>query len=303
MAVLARETPSAAARGRGGLRWLDPRRRARLGRLLLHAVLIVLGLSFVMPFAWMISTSLKQPGNEFVFPPRWIPNPIEWSNYKTALVDAVPFLTYFKNTLIITVAATVFDVLTSAVVAYSFARLRWPGRNVIFVLTLATLMLPNIVTVIPTFLMMRYVHWIDTLLSVVMVSWAGGRAFSIFLFRQFFLSIPPELDEAARMDGANPLRVFWSVILPLSGTVVATVTIFDVLNNWNDLFNPLIYLNSESNYTMALGLSQYAVGHYGTLYNLQMAAAVVMTLPVIVLFFFAQRFFLRGIVTTGLAAR
>ncbi|HKC75350.1 MAG TPA: carbohydrate ABC transporter permease [Chloroflexota bacterium] len=183
------------------------------------------------------------------------------------------------------------------------ARLRWPGRNVMFMATLATLMLPSIVTIIPTFLLMRYLHWIDTFYPLIVPSWAGGSAFSIFLFRQFFMTIPLELDEAARVDGANPLRIFWSIILPLSGPVLATVVIFDVLNYWNDLFNPLIFLNSESNYTMALGLTQYAVGHNGTFYNLQMAASVVMTIPVILLFFFAQRYFMRGIVTTGLAAR
>ena len=169
--------------------------------------------------------------------------------------------------------------------------------------TLATLMMPNIVTVIPTFLLMRHLGWIDTFLPLIVPAWAGGSAFSIFLFRQFFLTIPPELDEAARMDGANPLRIWWSIILPLSGPALATVAIFDVLNTWNDFFNPLIYLNSESNYTMALGLGQYAVARSGQYYNLQMAAATAMTIPVVLLFFFAQRYFLQGIATTGLAAR
>jgi len=281
---------------------LGQKRGTQVGHLLLHLLLIALGITFLAPFAWLIVTSLKVTGTEFAYPPQWIPKPAMWSNYKAALFDVVPFMSYFKNTAIVTVSATVGDVIMSAVAAYSFARLRFPGRNVLFILTLATLMLPNIVTVIPTFLLMRYLHWIDTFLPLIVPSWAGGSAFSIFLMRQFFMSIPLELDEAAKMDGANPLRIFWSIILPLSGTVVATVAIFDVLNNWNDLFNPLIYLNSESHYTMALGLTQYAVGHNGTFYNYQMAASAVMTLPVIVLFFFAQRYFMRGIVTTGLAA-
>ena len=301
MAVLTREEPrpgAAIAASR-----LGQKRRAQIGHLLLHLALIAVGITFLAPFAWLLSTSLKQSGTEFAYPPQWIPHPIVWSNYKTALVDVVPFFVYFKNTMIITVGATVGDVLMSAVVAYSFARLRWPGRNAMFMATLATLMLPSIVTIIPTFLLMRYLHWIDTFYPLIVPSWAGGSAFSIFLFRQFFMTIPLELDEAARVDGANPLRIFWSIILPLSGPVLATVVIFDVLNNWNDLFNPLIFLNSESNYTMALGLTQYAVGHNGTFYNLQMAAATVMTIPVILLFFFAQRYFMRGIVTTGLAAR
>lgn len=301
MAVQTQEAPGAAAPRRGER--LGQKRRTQAGHLALHLVLIAAGITFVAPFAWLIVTSLKQAGTEFIYPPQWIPNPVEWVNYKTALIDAVPFLSYFKNTVVITIGATSGDVIMSAVAAYSFARLRWPGRNVMFMLTLATLMLPTIVTIIPTFLLMRYLHWIDTFFPLIVPSWAGGSAFSIFLFRQFFLTIPLELDEAARVDGANPLRIFWSIILPLSGPVVATVVIFDVLNNWNDLFNPLIYLNSQSNYTMSLGLTQYVVGLNGTAYNLQMAAAVVMTIPVILLFFFAQRYFMRGIVTTGLAGR
>ena len=301
MAVLTRAERRTGARS---VAWqLGQKRGTQIGHLLLHLALIAAGVTFVLPFAWLLSTSLKQSGTELAYPPQWIPHPAMWSNYKTALVDVIPFFTYFKNTMVITVGATTGDVLMSAVVAYSFARLRWPGRQIMFMLTLATLMLPSIVTIIPTFLLMRYLHWIDTFLPLTVPAWAGGTAFSIFLFRQFFMTIPLELDEAARVDGAHPLRIFWSVILPLSGPVLATVVIFDVLNNWNDLFNPLIFLNSESNYTMALGLSQYAVGHNGTFYNLQMAAATVMTIPVIVLFFFAQRYFMRGIVTTGLAAR
>ena len=301
MAVLTREEQRAGARSAA---WqLGQKRGTQIGHLLLHLVLIAAGVTFVLPFVWLLSTSLKQSGTELAYPPQWIPHPTMWSNYKTALVDVIPFFTYFKNTMIITVGATTGDVLMSAVVAYSFARLRWPGRQIMFMLTLATLMLPSIVTIIPTFLLMRYLHWIDTFFPLTVPAWAGGTAFSIFLFRQFFMTIPLELDEAARMDGANPLRIFWNVIMPLSGPVLATVVIFDVLNNWNDLFNPLIFLNSESNYTMALGLTQYAVGHNGTFYNLQMAASVVMTIPVILLFFFAQRYFMRGIVTTGLAAR
>ncbi len=300
MAVQTQDVRAATARPTTW--YLGQKRRTQLGHLLLHLLLIALGISFLAPAAWLIVTSLKVSGTEFAFPPQWIPKPAMWSNYKAALFDVVPFMSYFKNTVIITVGATVGDVIMSAVAAYSFARLRWPGRNILFMLTLATLMLPNIVTVIPTFLLMRYLHWIDTYYPLIVPSWAGGSAFSIFLMRQFFMSIPLELDEAAKMDGANPLRIFRSIILPLSGTVITTVAIFDVLNNWNDLFNPLIYINSESKYTMALGLTQYAVGHNGTFYNYQMAASAVMTLPVIVLFFFAQRYFMRGIVTTGLAA-
>jgi multiple sugar transport system permease protein len=281
--------------------------RERVGHLVLHLVLIGVGITFLLPFVWLVSTSLKQSGMEFANPPQWIPDPVLWSNYHDALLSDVPFLVFFKNTAIIAAWVTVGDVLVTSLSAYSFARLRWPGRNILFVCTLATLMLPTIVTVIPTFLLMRHLGWIDSFLPLIVPAWLGvsglGGAFSIFLFRQFFLTIPRELDEAARVDGANPLRIWWSIIMPLSGPVLATVVIFDVLNSWNDFFNPLIYLDSQSNFTMALGLGQYVIGHSGTQYNLQMAAATVMTIPVILLFFVAQRYFMRGIVTTGLAAR
>ncbi len=300
MAVLTqREEPTA----HGVAWWGSRQRRQQVGHLLLHLLLTLFGLTFLLPFAWLVVTSLKQTGTEFVYPPVWIPNPIEWVNYKTALIDMTPFFMYAKNTLIITIGATVGDVLVSSLIAYSYARLRWPGRNIMFILTLSTLMLPGIVTVIPTFLLWRYLHMIDSFVPLIVPAWIGGGAFSIFLFRQFFLTIPRELDEASRMDGANPLRIWWSVILPLSGPVLATVIIFDVLNSWNDFFNPLIYLNSESNYTMALGLGQFVVQRAGQYYNLQMAASTFMTIPVIILFFAAQRYFMRGIVTTGLTGR
>jgi multiple sugar transport system permease protein len=300
MAVLTQEE-SASARG---VAWYgSQRRRQQIGHFLLHVLLIALGIAFVTPFAWLIVTSLKETGTEFAYPPVWIPNPVEWVNYKTALTETIPFFMYAKNTLLITVGATTGDVLVTSVVAYSYARLRWPGRNIMFMFTLSTLMLPSIVTTIPTFLLWRYLHMIDTFAPLIVPAWAGGSAFSIFLFRQFFLTIPHELDEAARMDGANPLRIWWSVMLPLSAPVLATVTIFDVLGSWNDFFNPLIYLNSDSNFTLALGLGQFTVGHNGQLYNQQMAAATAMSIPVIILFFVAQRYFMSGIVTSGLTGR
>jgi multiple sugar transport system permease protein len=300
MAVLAQDEGISARR----VAWYgSSKRRQQIGHLLLHLLLIAVGIAFVTPFAWLIVTSLKESGTEFAYPPVWIPNPVEWVNYKTALFDTINFFGYAKNTAFITVSATVGDVLVTSVVAYSYARLRWPGRNIMFMFTLSTLMLPSIVATIPTFLFWRYMGMIDTFAPLIVPAWAGGSAFSIFLFRQFFLTIPHELDEAARMDGANPLRIWWSVMLPLSTPVLATVTIFDVLNNWNDFFNPLIYLNSDSNYTLALGLGQFVVAHSGNFYNQQMAAATAMTIPVIILFFAAQRYFMSGIVTTGLTGR
>jgi multiple sugar transport system permease protein len=283
--------------------WQSRAGRQRLTHVALHIVLLALSVTFLLPLLWLLSTSLKQSGSELSYPPQWIPNPIEWVNYKTALVDLQPTVLYLRNTIMIAGGVTVGDVLMASLAAYGYARLRFPGRNLLFIGTLATLMLPGMVTLVPTFIMMRYLHWIDTYLPLIVPSWFGGNAFSIFLLRQFFLTIPLELDEAARIDGASPVRIWWNVILPLSGPALATVAIFDVLNSWNDFLGPLIYINSPQNFTLALGLGQFQLAHQQTLWNYMMAASAAMIAPVIVLFFVAQRYFMRGIVTTGLAGR
>ena len=294
---------NAAGLSRHAVWWHTRVGRQRLTHLVLHVVLLALSVTFLLPLLWLLSTSLKQSGSELAYPPQWIPNPIEWVNYKTALVDLQPTVLYLRNTALIAGSVTVGDVLMASLAAYGYARLQFPGRNLAFMGTLATLMLPGMVTLVPTFIMMRYLHWIDTFLPLIVPSWFGGNAFSIFLLRQFFLTIPFELDEAARIDGASPLRIWWSVIVPLSGPALATVAIFDVLNSWNDFLGPLIYLNSPQNFTLALGLGQFQLAHQQTLWNYMMAASAAMIAPVIVLFFFAQRYFMRGIVTTGLAGR
>lgn len=285
--------------------WSTRTGRTRIFHLILHVILICLGITFLVPLVWLISTSLKQSGTELVYPPQWIPRPIEWSNYKAALVDLQPFLLYLRNTCLIAAGVTVGDVLSTSLAAFGFARLRFPGRNIFFMAMLATLMLPNIVTLVPTFLLMRYLHWIDTFLPLIVPAWFGvspaGGAFSLFLFRQFFLTIPRELDEAARIDGATPLRIWWNVLLPLSGPVLITVIILDVLNTWNDFLLPLIYINSPENFTLTLGLGEFQLAHQQAMWNYMMAASAAMIVPVIVLFFFAQRYFMRGIVTSGLA--
>jgi multiple sugar transport system permease protein len=287
--------------------WATRSGQTRLWHSLLHLVLIALGITFLIPLLWMISTSLKSPGTELVYPPQWIPQPIAWSNYNTALVTMQPFSLYLRNTCIIAAGVTIGDVLSTSLAAYAFARLRFPGRNILFMAMLAILMLPNIVTLVPTFLLMRYLHWIDTFLPLIVPAWFGatpaGGAFSMFLFRQFFMTIPRELDEAARIDGANPIRIWWSILLPLSGPVLIAVAILDVLNTWNDFLMPLIFINSPDNFTLTLGLGEFQLAHQQALWNYMMAASVAMVLPVLVVFFFAQRYFMRGIVTSGLAGR
>lgn len=276
-------------------RWL----RALLG----HALLIAGAIAMSIPMIWMLSTSLKKSGQEWVFPPVWLPEPIWWRNYLEAM-DAlpVPFYTYVLNTFIITAGATCGTLVTSSLAAFAFARLRFPARNSLFLLVIATMMLPNAVTLIPRFLIFRYLGWLDSFLPLIIPYWFGGTAFSIFLLRQFFMNIPRELDEAARMDGASSLQIFWSVILPLSGPALATVTIFQVWGHWNEFLDPLIYINSMENYTIALALRTFQ-NIRSQRVNYLMATALLQVAPVIILFFSAQKYFIRGIQLSGLSGR
>jgi len=268
-----------------------------------HLLLTAGSLIMIAPFAWMLSTSLKQLGSEFVYPPKWIPNPIAWHNYvKFSEQLPIPFYRYVMNTITITVFATLGTVLTSSMAAFAFARLRFKGRGPLFLLVVSTMMLPGIVTLIPTFLIFRTLGWLDSFLPLTAPYFLGGTAFSVFLMRQFFLTLPLELDEAARIDGASNLRIYWFIALPLSGPALATVTVFQVLDHWNAFMGPLIYINSLSKYTVSLALRTFQNTRSQRVSYL-MAASMIQVLPVIVLFFVAQRYFIRGIHLTGLAGR
>ncbi len=268
-----------------------------------HALLFVGSVVMLIPLLWMLSTSLKKSGQEWVFPPVWIPEPIWWRNYLEAMnALPVPFYVYVVNTLVITFNATLGTVLTSSLAAFAFARLRFPARNFMFLLVISTMMLPGAVTLIPRFLIFRYLGWLDTFLPLIVPYWFGGTAFSIFLLRQFFMNIPRELDEAARMDGASSLQIFWSVILPLSGSALATVTIFQVLGHWNEFLDPLIYINSMEKYTIALALRTFQ-NIRSQRVNYLMAISLLQVLPVLLLFFSAQKYFIRGIQLSGLSGR
>ncbi|MFN8489032.1 MAG: carbohydrate ABC transporter permease [Caldilineaceae bacterium] len=269
----------------------------------MQLVLLALSAVMVIPFFWMVSTSLKIRGTEFVFPPVWIPRPAIWTNYYTAIFDSgLPFPGFLQNTVIITVANMVGVLFAASLAGFGFARMRFPGREKFFLLVLSTLMLPEIVTQIPSYLLFRSLHWIDTFLPLIVPTYLGGGAFNIFLFRQFFMSIPFELDEAARIDGASTWQIYARVILPLSKPVLATVAIFTFLANWNAFMGPLIYLNSIEKMTLAVGLLAFQ-GLRGTEWNLMMAAAAVMIVPVLIIFFAAQRYFIEGIVTSGFGGR
>lgn len=270
-------------------------------RLLLYLALVGGGVAFVIPYYWMVSTSLKKTGDEFAYPPVWIPNPAIPHNY----VDTwalLPFALWLWNTVVIVGLNMLGAIITASMAGYGFARLRFPLRGPLFTLCLATMMLPSIVTLIPKFILFTNLGWVNTNLPLWVPAWFGGGAFFIFLCRQFFLGIPYELDEAARIDGASSWRIWSQIIMPLSKPVIATMAIFAFQASWNEFLEPLIYLPDRDKMTLAVGL-RTMYGLYQTNWNYLMAASTLMTIPIIVIFFLAQRHFIRGIVTTGLAGR
>ena len=259
----------------------------------------------MLPLVWMLSTSLKSDSQIYAGGGQATPSlsiksllPVhpEWDNYPKAM-KAVPMSTYLRNTLFICAMTVIGAVLSSAIVAYGFARLSFPGRDALFYLMISTMALPGQVTMIPVFAMFRALHWYGTFLPLIVPSFFGN-AFFIFLLRQFFISLPEELAEAARIDGANEWRVFWQIILPLAKPALATCALFQFLGAWNDFFGPLIYLNNPSQYTLAYGLQQF-MSSYGGKWAQLMAGACLFTIPIIIVFFLAQKTFIQGISTTG----
>lgn len=270
-------------------------------RLVLYALAIGASVIFMLPFLWTIGTSFKPIDELYTFPPTFMPENPRWENYRDVFTLA-PFARFMLNSVIVTLLSVVGQTLSAAAVAFGFSRFRFPGRNILFGLVLATMMLPHIVTLIPTFLIFKYLGWLNTWLPLIVPYWLGGSAFSIFLSRQFFMGIPYELDEAARVDGASNYRIYGSILLPLAMPLVGSLAIFSVLNHWNDFMGPLIYLNSMEMRTLALGLRSFQ-GSFAANFNYMMAAATATAIPVIVLFFAAQRFFMKGVVMTGMAGR
>jgi multiple sugar transport system permease protein len=254
---------------------------------LTHAALIPAAVVFLVPFLWMLSTSLKTDPQIYVYPPVWIPNPIDWANYPDA-ITYISFFLYMRNTITIAVFATIGALISCSLVAYSLARIPWPGRDFLFILTVATLMLPFQVTLIPLFLVFKNFGWVGDFRPLIIPHFFGGALY-IFLLRQ----------EAARMDGASELRIYWSIILPLAKPALATVAIFEFIARWRDYLGPLIYLNDANLYTLSLGIYQYR-SQYGAEWAMLMAASVLITLPIILLFFFLQKTFVQGIALTGI---
>jgi len=269
----------------------------RMGRGIGHALLSVAGILFVLPFFWLVSTSLKELDQIFTMPPIWIPNPIRWQNYPEAL-GYFPFLNQLRNTLIIALASTGLTLLSSTLVAFSFSRLRWVGRDLCFFLMLSTMMLPYQVTMIPLFMIYRSLNWVNSFLPLI-IPHAFGVPFFIFLLRQFFLGIPKDLDDAATIDGCSEAGILRHIILPLAKPALTTVALFQFLGSWNDFLGPLIYLNDPDKYTLPLGIQVFA-STSGVQWGWLMAATTVLTVPVVVLFFFTQRTFIQGISVTGI---
>jgi len=270
----------------------------RISNIIGHTVLILLGIVFFAPFLFMVSTSLKGDQQIFSSTIQWIPHPIVWSNYPKAL-DYFPFWRYLGNTLIICVGNVIGTVFSAALPAYAFSRLKWKGRDALFITMIATIMLPSQVTLMPVFLLFRSLGWTGTFLPLIVPSFFGS-AFSIFLLRQFFLGIPQELSDAARIDGCNEWGILWRIILPLAKPALATIALFSFMGSWTDFQGPLIYLHDEKLYTLAIGLNSF-LGRHGGEWNLLMAASTVVTVPLVVIFFFAQRTFVQGIALTGRA--
>jgi multiple sugar transport system permease protein len=297
--------------------WASKRRLEATRKGIALAVILVLSMTMILPLLWMVAISLKQPENVFQLPPwnvDWA-----WNNYvdawypfgkpvatgvflddvKAFLFDKESFWWYLGNTLFVTSLSVSGVMISSAMVAFGFARLRFPQRDNLFIIVIATMMIPAQVTMIPTYILFAKMGWTNSWLPLIVPAWFGGGAYNIFLLRQFFMGIPHDLDEAAKIDGCSTFGIFWRIMLPLSLPALVTVGVFAIVWNWNDFINPLIYIQDSTKFTLALGLNQFR-SLAGDKTNLMMAAATVVLLPILILFFVGQKYFIQGIATTGL---
>jgi multiple sugar transport system permease protein len=288
----------------GGKTSARSRRRVPMSRgfavaraIILYLMMATFAMTFLFPFLWMLSTSLKIPTQVFAQPAIWVPHPINWRNYPEAL-SVVPTFRYLLNTLVITLVPATATVVTSSSVAFAFSRLEWKGRNLCFGLLLSTMMLPYQVTMIPVFILFHKMGLINTFYPLILPSFFGS-AFYVFMLRQFFMSIPKEMDEAAVMDGATPPLIWWRIILPLSGPALAAVAIFAFIAHWNDFIGPLIYLQRAAKWPLSLGLIAFRQRDL-TKWEYIMAYSLVVMMPCLLVFFFSQRYFIQGITLSGL---
>ncbi len=266
-------------------------------KIFVYALLVSISLFFFFPLLWMMTTAIKPTSQMFQIPPVWIPKPPQWDVFHTTW-NRTNFSVYLGNTVLITILSMIGRVGSCALVGFSFARLRWPGKNVLFLITLSTMMLPFQVLMIPQFLIFKEIGWINTHYPLWVPSF-GGAAFYIFLMRQYFMTMPRELDDAAKIDGCGWLGIFWRILLPLSHPALATIAIFTFMSQWNSFLEPLIFLNSSKKYTLALGLAMFR-DQFDVDWNAIMAMSFLMVLPCLTIFFLAQKYFIQGISTTGL---
>lgn len=263
-----------------------------------YVVLTIISVTFIIPFVWLIRSALMDLSQIFVMPPEWIPKPFRWDNFTRAFT-VLPFGTFFLNTLIIVISTLIGTVLTSTIAAFGFSRIQWKGRDIVFAILLSSMMLPSAVTMIPSFLGWKWLGFYDTFYPLILPSFFGGGMFNIFLLRQFYMGIPRDFDEAAVVDGATYFQIYTRIIMPLSRSAVIVVALFTFLTSWNDFMGPLIYLKSDSRFTLALGLQMFQ-GTYSAQWDLLMAASATVVLPCVVVFLIGQKYFLEGITLTGL---
>lgn len=303
MATSSQSTPAVSPSGSISSGRIQSANRSRLaGTVLIYVVVIAAAILFALPFLWAIGSSLKPITEIFKFPPTMWPIEPRWENYADVFRIA-PFMRFIYNTIYITLFAMLGQILSASAVAYGFSRFRFPGRDPLFFIVLSTMMLPWQVTIVPTFLLFRFLGWINTYFPLILPFFFGGGAFYIFLLRQFFMTIPKDLDEAAKIDGASSVRIFWNILLPLAKPALATVAIFSFIEHWNEFIAPLIFLNSTDKFTVSIGLRHFTSSAFESdepREAILMAASLITALPVLILFFAAQKYFVQGIVTTGL---
>lgn len=301
--------PSSGLDARSKLKVLLIGNRFRPGlikQVISYGLLTIFTLSFILPFYWMLNTALKSPEQVFTLPPTWVPNPMLWSNFADAVnnsyagndqtgIAVPPMVRYALNTALITVNGVLATLFSSSLVAYAFARMRFPAKNFLFLGILSTLMIPFAVVMVPQFIFWSRLGWLDTFLPLMIPHWFGS-AYNIFLLRQFFMTIPMDFDESAIMDGATHWDIFWKIIIPLSRPALAAVAVFAFVFFWNDFLGPLIILTTPRNFTLTIYLANFSVPNVkSNPHNLYMAAAILVTLPCLILFFVAQKVFMKGI--------
>lgn len=274
------------------------RGKKKISKSIIYIILFLISFVCLVPFYWMIRSSLMDMSQIFTMPPIWIPKPIKFSNYKEALT-MLPFGRYFLNTLFVVVFTVLGTVITSSLCAYSFSRIEWKGRDTVFGILLTAMMIPFAVTLIPTFIGWQKLGVVNSYAPLIVPAWFGGGVFNVFLLRQFFRTIPKELDEAARIDGAGHFTIYSKIIIPLSKPSLIVVSLFSFMGSWNDFLGPLVYLNDGDKFTLSLGLMQFQ-GMYSAQWQYMMAAATVVLVPIVIIFFIGQKYFIEGISMSGM---